>query len=289
MSLKTRIAPTPSGYLHFGNLFSFGLTWLKARKAGLQILLRIDDLDRRRYRPEYLADIFRSLDALGIDYDEGPSGVADFEKNWSQLHRVELYRKKLEQLKAGQLVFPCSCSRREIVERQGSSAYDGYCLTHSLDTQKKQALRLKLAQGEAPLLNWRGKARTESLSSEMAYPVLYSKDAHVAYQLSSLCDDLHYSISHIVRGEDLWESSVCQFLIADLLEEKQFKAIRFHHHPLVLKQGEKLSKSKAAPAAEIYNRKANKKALLKKLAEHLGIITSGESLPELLERYQAEN
>ena len=105
---KTRLAPTPSGYLHRGNLFSFALTWLLARKDGLQILLRIDDMDRARFRPEYLEDIFRSLDSLGINYDEGPSGPDDFHSRWSQMHRRELYDYALSQMRQDQLLFACT-------------------------------------------------------------------------------------------------------------------------------------------------------------------------------------
>ncbi|NJL14359.1 MAG: hypothetical protein HC913_16005 [Microscillaceae bacterium] len=80
--LRTRFAPTPSGFLHEGNAFSFVLTWLAARHFGGKIHLRIDDLDQTRCRPEYVEDIFRSLDWLGLDWDSGPQGVDDFLKTF---------------------------------------------------------------------------------------------------------------------------------------------------------------------------------------------------------------
>ena len=72
--LKFRYAPTPSGFLHEGNICNFLLVWVLARASGGKILLRIDDLDRERFRKPYLEDIFRKLDSLGLDYDEGPAG-----------------------------------------------------------------------------------------------------------------------------------------------------------------------------------------------------------------------
>ena len=98
-NLKTRIAPTPSGLLHEGNGISFLLTYALARAYEGQILLRIDDLDAERMRLAYLDDIFRTLDWLGIEWDEGPSSVADFQQNWSQHHRLDLYQNALDTLK----------------------------------------------------------------------------------------------------------------------------------------------------------------------------------------------
>ncbi|MGL4369957.1 MAG: glutamate--tRNA ligase family protein, partial [Spirochaetota bacterium] len=81
---RTRIAPTPSGYLHLGNIYSFTLTWLAAKMTGASIVLRIDDLDSGRRRTEYIDDIFRVLELAGISCDAGPAGTEDFLKNHSQ-------------------------------------------------------------------------------------------------------------------------------------------------------------------------------------------------------------
>ena len=92
---KTRIAPTPSGYLHLGNVLSFALTAALARRAGAAILLRIDDLDRERVSRDYVEDIFETLRFLGIPWDEGPRDFSEYERVWSQLHRLRLYREAL--------------------------------------------------------------------------------------------------------------------------------------------------------------------------------------------------
>lgn len=85
----TRIAPTPSGFLHLGNAFSFLKTKALAQKHNAKILLRIDDLDRERYRPEYVQDIFDTLDFLEIKIDLGPKNLQEFESEWSQVLRME--------------------------------------------------------------------------------------------------------------------------------------------------------------------------------------------------------
>src|SRR5690349_22536389 len=88
---KTRIAPTPSGYLHIGNALSFLITANLAKKAGAKLLLRIDDLDRERTQKQYIEDIFDTLHFLQIEWEEGPKNYAAYESTWSQVHRMRLY------------------------------------------------------------------------------------------------------------------------------------------------------------------------------------------------------
>src|ERR1700723_1841788 len=92
---KTRIGPTPSGYLHLGNVLSFALTAALARQTGAGILLRIDDLDRGRVSKDYVEDIFETLRFLGIPWDEGPRSLGEYEREYTQLRRMELYGEAL--------------------------------------------------------------------------------------------------------------------------------------------------------------------------------------------------
>ncbi|WP_421752792.1 glutamate--tRNA ligase family protein [Croceimicrobium sp.] len=283
---KTRIAPTPSGYLHQGNLFAFALTWLMARKEGLSILLRIDDLDRARYRVEYLEDVFRSLDILGIDYNEGPSGIEDFEKNWSQELRLDLYHSALHQLKYQKQVFACDCSRKDILELNPEGIYPGTCLNRNLSLDNPDfAWRWKKNSGHFKIKAWSGNSHSEDFPQAMHYTVLKSKAGHPSYQMASLIDDVHFKISHIVRGEDLWDSSLFQMALAQELKLKSFEAIHFHHHPLIRREGEKLSKSQSAPAAKIYQNPQAQKKLFQNLSRYLGLKESPDSLTELLALY----
>ncbi|MES2108653.1 MAG: glutamate--tRNA ligase family protein, partial [Bacteroidota bacterium] len=88
---KTRIAPTPSGFLHVGNVLSFSITAALARKTGAKTLLRIDDMDQTRANARYIQNIFDTLNFLEIPWDEGPANADDFEKSYSQVHRLNLY------------------------------------------------------------------------------------------------------------------------------------------------------------------------------------------------------
>ncbi len=284
---KTRIAPTPSGYLHQGNLFSFTLTWLMARKAGLQILLRIDDMDRARYRSQYVEDIFRSLEALGIDYDEGPQSINDFEKNWSQEKRLPLYNSALKQLQEANQLFACTCSRKDILAHSPANIYPGTCLHKKLNLEGEQrAWRWKNHLETIHIRAWEQKDYQQKLPPEMHYPVLKSKAGYPAYQLSSVIDDLHFGISYIVRGEDLRNSSLLQLAIAENAFFSDFKSIRFHHHPLKMLAGEKLSKSQGAPAALLYRDQNAKQALIDDLSQYLHLPKGANNLRELLDLYR---
>ena len=99
--LVTRIAPTPSGYLHVGNAVNFVLTHWLARVQRGRLLLRIDDFDTDRARHAYLEDVFRTLDWLAIDIDDGPSGPADFHSSWSMSTRIDQFRRARDRLMAG--------------------------------------------------------------------------------------------------------------------------------------------------------------------------------------------
>src|SRR6476661_4404331 len=94
----SRLAPTPSGYLHLGNAVNFVLTWLLTRQVGGTLHLRIDDLDRARLRPAYLDNIFRVIDWLGLNYDYGPTGPDDFLRLHAQLLHLPEYNRVLRRL-----------------------------------------------------------------------------------------------------------------------------------------------------------------------------------------------
>ena len=241
---KTRLAPTPSGLLHIGNAFSFALTAALAQKTGASILLRIDDMDRDRVQPEYVADIFDTLRFLDIPWQEGPTDVPDFEANFSQRHRLPLYEKALERLVATGLVYACDCSRKQINE-QHNGVYPGTCkhknipldtkdVSWRIDTDGVMSIRVKQLHDEQFFT---------ALPADVQHFVVRKKDGFPAYQLTSLVDDLHFGIDLIVRGEDLFASTLAQLFLADLLNERKFLDATFHHHGLLTDGDRKLSKS----------------------------------------------
>lgn len=257
--LKTRIAPTPSGYLHLGNVFSFVLTVALAEKNGARILLRIDDMDRERVRPEYIQDIFDTLHFLELPWHEGPQDAATFEREYSQLHRMPLYREALQQLKDGGHIFACNCSRSMLAQHTAGT-YNGACLDKQLDPDTPNlAWRLRTDTNTLiPLQELNGPTRA-SLPQDQQYFVVRKRDGYPAYQLSSLVDDTFFGVDLVVRGQDLYPSTLAQLYLAQVLGLQEFEQNIFYHHGLLASSaGAKLSKSAGATSVR-YLRKEGKK------------------------------
>ena len=249
--MLTRIAPTPSGYLHTGNLYNFLINWLWARCNGGKVLLRIDDGDAERKRPEYVDDIFRTLDWLGLDWDLGPTGPDDFERNWSQKKREPLYRMMLDELIGHQKIFACRCSRKQ--QQTHSSALPCACSREPFDPNlPDRAWRLKLEGDTRVAFSDRAMGEVQIDLTTNAGPfVVRRKDGIPAYQVCSLADDRHFSVTHIARGIDLLESTAMQLYLDRQLADPLFGSIIFHHHILLKDRGEKLSKSAGAQGRSI--------------------------------------
>lgn len=286
--LKSRIAPTPSGFLHLGNGLSFLMTWAKTRAVGGQLLLRIDDMDKARCRPEYIKDIFETLEWLGIDYDQGPSGPDDFDKNWSQHHRLDRYMDGLNVLRDKALLFACNCSRKQINEantgRKGF--YSGRCLTRNLafDTPEV-AWRLKLESQVFDLKMYIENDLFQLFSSRnIDHLVVRQKNEMPAYQLTSLLDDVFFEVNYIVRGEDLLSSSWAQLYLANQLELTSFLTTQFWHHPLILDDvGVKLSKSKGANSLKIWREGGKSpQKIIQMAAQQLGLTEQVEKADDLV-------
>jgi glutamyl/glutaminyl-tRNA synthetase len=248
---RSRLAPTPSGYLHLGNAFNFVFTWLLMRSQNGLIRLRIDDLDRARLREAYLADIFHSLDWLGLDWDEGPISPEDHLRHHSQQLRLARYQAALDQLAEQNAVFACRCSRRQVQARSQDGQYPGTCRARNLPLDAPQhAWRLRTPQ-PCPVMwhdGWLGQQQLD-LYQAMRDPVLRKKDGLAAYQVASVIDDLDHGVTHVVRGADLLPSSATQRYLAERGGWTDFLSIGLLHHPLLIdSQGQKLAKSAGAPS-----------------------------------------
>jgi glutamyl/glutaminyl-tRNA synthetase len=257
---KTRIAPTPSGYLHLGNVLSFAITAALAKQTGAKILLRIDDLDRDRVNPLYVQDIFDTLNFLEIPYDEGPRDFVDYEHNWSQVHRMEIYRAALQQLKDNNQLFACECSRAQIRAISAVDTYTGTCRHKSIALNaENMSWRLKTNAEELSIKTLSGEVIKAPLPATMHDFVVRKKDGYPAYQPTSVLDDVFYGVDLIVRGQDLWDSTLAQNYLAPHIGADAFRDITFYHHPLLMASGnEKLSKSAGATSVH-YLRSEGKK------------------------------
>lgn len=278
--LRSRIAPTPSGYLHIGNLYAFVKTWLTIKQRQGQLLLRIDDIDNERARPEYLQDIFDWLQALGLTCDEGPADAADFHQHWSQQLRLPLYNKTLEQLLATGKVYACNCSRKKIAAQSTDGRYNGECRHKQIPLDAKEVV-WRLQTDEGQLVNWTDEALgpcTYSPYRLMGDFVIRRRNGLPSYQVASLTDDVHFRINYIVRGEDLLASTAAQLYMAKLLHADRFMQARFCHHSLLKnEQDEKLSKSAGHKIIGSGGAAKNIPAVLNTIAS---LLWPGVSLPE---------
>lgn len=242
----TRIAPTPSGLLHLGNLYSFLITKALAEKLGIKILLRIDDLDRERFKTEYVQDIFDTLDFMEIGYDLGPKNIQEFESEWSHNHRLSLYEVGLEKLKTQNLLFACDCSRKKIQQMDSSGYYLGHCQDRRIPLDRQDvAWRFNTFTSDfIKIKEYPDAWRSYTLPEDTAFFIVRKKDRLPAYQLTSVIDDLHYGVDLVIRGTDLFGSTLAQQLVAESLDDQTFKEVTFLHHKLLKGPNkEKLSKS----------------------------------------------
>ena len=252
---RTRIAPTPSGFLHMGNVLSFAITAALAERTGAKILLRIDDIDRARVNKSYLQDVFDTLNFLDIPWDEGARSPKEFEDNYSQLHRLGMYSEALNRLADDRKLFACTCSRRQL-----SNAELCTCFNRNIPLTTENA-SWRMVTGHSPELavkNFGGKIIHAVLPNEMRDFIVKKRDGFPAYQLTSVIDDLFYGVDFIVRGEDLWPSTLAQHQLTSVLGMDNFSNVTFYHHPLLMEApGRKLSKSAGATSIK-YLRESGK-------------------------------
>ncbi|MBO9561670.1 MAG: hypothetical protein J7621_02815 [Niastella sp.] len=287
---RTRIAPTPSGYLHLGNVLSFVITVAWARRTGAKVLLRIDDLDRERYQPAYVQDIFDTLNFLELPWDEGPRNVAEFGQQYSQVHRMPLYKEALQALVQDGKVFSCTCSRSAL---QHTVAYPGTCRNKHYPLDMNQVNWRLYIDPTAPI-HIKGVPSgtiTTTLPDPMQDFVVRKKDGFPAYQLSSIIDDLHFEVDLIVRGSDLWPSTLAQLYLAAQLPSNNFSAVSFFHHALLTgANGSKLSKSAGDTSIQFLRKEGySRTAVYGLLGGQLGVaepvsdwVSLAEQLPGLL-------
>lgn len=235
--MRTRIAPTPSGHLHAGNLYNFLLTHRVAQEFDLELRLRIDDLDAFRLRDEYVEDIFRCLHWLGIEWSGAPRSIDEYRVHVDQPGRIDHYYDRLQgMIDAGLPAFVCRCSRRDLSR---AARCEQGCRTKGL----------KLVAGRTAV---RVNVPTSEVGDAMGDFVVWRREDLPAYQLQSLIDDDEMDITHVVRGEDLLESTLAQLYLAQFLEGTSFTGIRFLHHGLVTApNGTKLSKSQGTDQLEL--------------------------------------
>lgn len=271
---RGRLAPSPTGYLHLGHARTFWTAHERAAAQKGQLILRNDDLDRPRCRPEFVSAMFEDLGWFGIGWQEGPD-CGGPHAPYSQSERLPLYRAAFERLRANGLLFPCTCSRQDVLRAlaaphagEDEPVYPGTCrhLT-SEEWQVETDARPEAAGDGAPAgchpLNavrppspsWRfrvpdGRAvtfydgqcglQTFVAGRDFGDFVVWRNDDLPAYHLACVVDDAEMGITEVVRGADLLPSTARQIL---LFEALGWTAPAFFHCPLVTDgQGVRLAK-----------------------------------------------
>lgn len=264
MTFTTRFAPSPTGPLHLGHAFSAMTAHDMARAAGGRFLIRIEDIDQSRSRPEWEALILQDMQWLGLRPD-GPVR--------RQSDHFDDYRDAIKSLSEQGLAYPCSCSRRDIeaaasAPQEGVPAfgpdgriYPGTCRGRSMDSRRPgDAIRLDL--GKALPFDLPGFAETgplqegwhpvsrDGLMAQVGDPVLARPNMAASYHLSVVIDDAAQHVTDVVRGADLFEATFLHVALQALLG---LPVPRYHHHRLIRDaDGKRLAKRDDARAISLY-------------------------------------
>jgi glutamyl-tRNA synthetase len=236
---RGRIAPSPTGYLHLGHARTFLIAVARAQQFGGELILRNEDLDRERCRPEFASAMFEDLRWLGLEWSEGPECGGAYAP-YSQTQRRDFYFKAWKTLRDRKLIYPCTCSRKDLAtsatapnDLDDEPIYPGKCRTRT-DAHEEPAgvnWRFRVPDGEEITFV------DQHLGHQGYVPgrdfgdfVVWRRDDIPAYQLAVVADDHAMKISEVVRGADLLKSTARQLLLYRAL---RWEAPQFYHCDLV--------------------------------------------------------
>lgn len=242
----TRFAPSPTGFLHRGHAFSALMAWTAAKDAGGRFLLRIEDTDFTRCRPEYEAAVFEDLAWLGLDWETPVLRQSE--------HRAD-YDAALERLRGMGVLYRCFRTRKELLALAGGAPHaddpaDGFAFTggplspdeeaEKLEEGRAFAWRLSLAAarerlGDLGQLTWveemAGPGLVHAAPERLGDMVVGRKDIGAGYVIASVVDDARQGVTHVIRGEDLIAATSIQRVLQALLD---LPTPVYRHHPLIL-------------------------------------------------------
>lgn len=250
--LKGRFAPSPSGRMHAGNILTALVSWLSVKAKGGKWILRIEDLDPQRSKPEFAKRIEDDLNWLGLDYDEGGLDDCGPSAPYVQSRRFRFYEDALSRINNLGLTYLCNCKRSDLLSTQaphasdGRPIYSGKCRPSSmppfpvLDANRNGSIRLFVPDEEIRFTDRLYGPQSINLARECGDFILRRADGAWAYQLAVVADDAAMGVTEIVRGADLLSSSAQQIYLYRLLG---LTPPQYFHIPLLCNErGIRLSK-----------------------------------------------
>jgi glutamyl-tRNA synthetase/glutamyl-Q tRNA(Asp) synthetase len=244
----SRFAPAPTGFLHLGHVLNAIYVWGLARSRGGRVLLRIEDHDRQRSRPEFEQAILEDLDWLGFTPDEpSTDGFRAGPCRGRQSDRHAIYETALSRLRDMGLVYACECSRKDM-NAAGETAtgdelrYPGTCASKNLPERLGLGLRVRLEPSIERFTDLRHGPQEQSPAEQCGDLLLRDREGNWTYQFAVTVDDFEQGVTLVIRGDDLLPSTGRQIQLARLLGRDTTP--QFLHHPLIMKTtAQKLSKS----------------------------------------------
>ncbi|MBL9137833.1 MAG: tRNA glutamyl-Q(34) synthetase GluQRS [Verrucomicrobiales bacterium] len=236
---RGRLAPSPTGFLHLGHARTFWTAQQRARSSGGTLVMRSEDLDKSRCRPEFRDAMFEDLRWFGFEWDEGPD-IGGPSGPYEQSRRIEFYREAFRRLRDRGYLFPCRCSRRDIQSAlaaphlgEEEPVYPGTCRAREAtpEDQSRAAWRFRVPSDEVIEFVDGGQGIQRWVAGrDFGDFVVWRNDDVPSYQLACVVDDAAMGITEVVRGADLLLSTARQILLYRALE---LTVPSFHHCPLV--------------------------------------------------------
>jgi glutamyl-tRNA synthetase len=248
MTVRTRFAPSPTGYLHVGGARTALFSWLHARKHGGRFVLRIEDTDIERSTVESVNAILEGMTWLGLEYDEGPI---------HQTHRFERYNEVIDDLMSRGLAYRCDCPkerlealREEQMSRKAKPRYDGHCRGREVDPAQPHVVRFRNPDAGAVVVEDLIRGKVAFDNGELDDLVIRRTDGSPTYNLTVVVDDLDMEISHVIRGDDHLNNTPRQ---VNILRALGAQPPVYAHVPMILgDDGARLSKRHGAVSVMEY-------------------------------------
>ena len=248
MTVRTRFAPSPTGYLHVGGARTALFSWLHARKHGGQFVLRIEDTDLERSTAESVNAILEGMTWLGLEYDEGP---------FYQTHRFDRYNEVIDQLLEKGLAYRCDCSRERLeklreeqMARKEKPRYDGFCRHREIDPGHPHVVRFHNPDEGVVEFDDLVRGRISVANTELDDLIIRRSDGTPTYNLTVVVDDADMNITQVIRGDDHINNTPRQI---NLLNALGLKVPEYAHLPMILgDDGARLSKRHGAVSVMQY-------------------------------------